>query len=589
MKVIAALLLLWISAAAAAPQQPASIQGIVTDAITGQPIAKASIELRGLGNSPFPLPQQSGVDATAPGFPGLTSERGQFVLRNIPPGQYTLTASHTGYVHGEYGQHGPNGKAFVLTVGSGQQLSGIRLVMLANGAISGHAYDGKGLPLAYVQMQARRIGYPDGLRMLTVTSSTVTDDLGAYRLYGLPPGQYILSAETYTNNVGITPVAASQTPPVPGVVMFASAHGPMLTDADPANQNRRRDPGVVVYYPNVLDDRDATIIEIRPGADFTNTDVTLGNVRATTATESVRATITTDPAGGNGSAEIIFITKGTLATRTRLLPPANNNSAQSFNLNLSLPSGSYTAVAIQRDPAGTPAWTALVNFDIGTSPVNINLPLQPTQTISGRVLVEGQAAGINADLSKLRIAFRRTPLALFLPAIPEAAVKSDGSFTVQGFLEGDYILSLSGFQDGLQAAYLKSVSISNVNIDGTRIHVETRPEPLTLELRIAANGGQLSGSPVTSSSEKLSNVTVLLAPVNLERRELYRTEVSDPMGSYNFEQLPPGDYKLYAWEDIEPNAWFSPTFAQRMQDQGTLVHVAEGSRQQVDVPAIPLR
>jgi hypothetical protein len=137
---------------------------------------------------------------------------------------------------------------------------------------------------------------------------------------------------------------------------------------------------------------------------------------------------------------------------------------------------------------------------------------------------------------------------------------------------------------------VKSLSSSNVNIDGTRIQVETRSnEPLALELRIGVNGGQLSGSPVTASGEKLSNVTVLLLPVNLERHELYRTSVSDAVGNYNFEQLPPGDYKVFAWEDIEPNAWFSPTFAQRMQDQGKPIQVMEGNRLQIDVAAIPLR
>src|SRR5262249_55715663 len=158
----------------------------------------------------------------------------------------------------------------------------------------------------------------------------------------------------------------------------------------------------------------------------------------------------------------------------------------------SLPAGSYTALALKRDSAGAPAWADMVNFDIGTMPVNISLTLKPALTISGRVLIEGLAAGTSADLSKLKISFRRTPAAPFLPAIPSVAVNSDGSFTAPGFLDGDYIVTLSGYPDNLQTPYLKSVSSSNLNTDGTRIRVATgSTEPLALELRIAVNGGRL--------------------------------------------------------------------------------------------------
>jgi hypothetical protein len=32
----------------------------------------------------------------------------------------------------------------------------------------------------------------------------------------------------------------------------------------------------------------------------------------------------------------------------------------------------------------------------------------------------------------------------------------------------------------------------------------------------------------------------------------------DLSGRFAFPTLPPGDYKIYAWESIEDNGWFDP-------------------------------
>jgi len=580
------LFLLMCGASARSQQQLSTIEGTVTDVLSGQPVTKASIELRGQGDNPFPVPQQSGVDATTPGFPALTGDHGQFVLRNIPPGRYSLTAAHTGFVHGEYGQHGPNGRALILTVAPGQNISGIRLVMMRNGAISGHVVDSKGLPLAYVQMQARRIGYPDAQRTLTVISSTVTDDVGAYRLYGLPPGQYVLSAETYTNNVGITPVAVSRTPPVPGVVMSASAHGPMLTDADPANQNRRRDQGVTMFYPNVSDDRDATILEVRSGSDLAGIDVALKSVRNAASGGTVSITVSRDTASGNNNGQIWIINRTTQSLRTRFaLMQVGPADAPNYRLNTSLPEGSYSAFIVQTDTARNVSTSAMVNFDIGSSPVSINLAMSPLPAISGRVSFEGN----NADRTGLRINFRRTAAASFWPAVPPAVVQPDGTFTVQGLIDGDYIVTVN-FPDALQDAFLKSVSAPNLEAVGNRIRVSSiAGAPSAMEVRLATNGGRLSGSTIAASGEKLSNVTVLLAPLDAERRDLFRSDITDSTGNYRFDRLPPGDYKLYAWEDVEPDIWFNPSFAARLQDAGEPVRITENGRQTVIATVIPVR
>ena len=70
------------------------------------------------------------------------------------------------------------------------------------------------------------------------------------------------------------------------------------------------------------------------------------------------------------------------------------------------------------------------------------------------------------------------------------------------------------------------------------------------------------------------------------RADLYRTTQTDAQGRYQFQDVSPGDYKLFAWEEIEPGAWQDRDFMRAYDDRGQSVHVDEGSRQTVDATAI---
>jgi len=587
------LILLFVAAGSIAGQQPTStLQGTVVEAGTNRPLAGASLELRALQdnsspavilpNSPIPYYQAS----SSPVYPGLSGDAGQFVFRNIPPGRYTLTASHNGHMHAEYGQRGPNGKGMILTVLTGQPLTGIRLTMTRSGAISGHVYDSKGAPLAYVQVQMRRLTYPDGQRTLTTTSSTVTDDLGAYRLYGLPPGAYVMSAETNTNSVGIIPVGASRTPPVPGVVVFQSASGPMTTDPDPANQNRRRDPGLLVFYPNASDSRLAKTIDIRPGDDIAGINVTLNAVKSTPVA------VTWDIAGtSTPSSSIIDLVVSSVSVggevRNRFgIPPGLSGPPV-----LSLPPGSYLALAMERGNTPEPSTVGFTGFDLGReTATRINIGMIPTRKITGHIVGDGPQNALNpADVSGVRIGFRRNPSLPLLTGPPVVTPGGDGTFSANGFTDGDWELSVTGFPVSPRNAYVKSFRAANAEMVGNRIHIAGQPDgPIELEIEIGSNGGQLSGTAINSKGEPLSNVTVLLVPDAADRRDLYRTIVTDAAGHYQFGNLSPGSYQMFSWEDVEPDAWYNPAFMATLQDVGKKIHINEGSHESVDISAIPI-
>ena len=51
--------------------------------------------------------------------------------------------------------------------------------------------------------------------------------------------------------------------------------------------------------------------------------------------------------------------------------------------------------------------------------------------------------------------------------------------------------------------------------------------------------------------------------------------------------ITPGDYRLYSWESLENFGYFDPQVLREAEPFGKLLHVAESSKQQLDVRMIP--
>ena len=51
--------------------------------------------------------------------------------------------------------------------------------------------------------------------------------------------------------------------------------------------------------------------------------------------------------------------------------------------------------------------------------------------------------------------------------------------------------------------------------------------------------------------------------------------------------MPPGDYKIYAWEDVERLAWQELRFMRNYESRGTPLHIDEGQKTTTEFPVIP--
>ena len=193
MRRMGALLLLPLALSAQTrPDDLCSISGQVTNAVTGEPVRRALVYMRRIDMSP-------GVTNVQVTQSGTTDAAGRFALSGIAPGKYRLSAERSGFLTTQYGSRGPNKAGTLLTLEPGQKSSDMTMRLTPHGVIAGRVLDEEGEPVSNANVQVLRQQYMQGRKELVRTGGGSTNDLGEYRVFGLPPGRYFVSAESAPN------------------------------------------------------------------------------------------------------------------------------------------------------------------------------------------------------------------------------------------------------------------------------------------------------------------------------------------------------------------------------------------------------
>ena len=178
-----------------------------------------------------------------------------------------------------YGATRPAGSDVPITVSDGQQVTGVSIALVRGGVVTGMVVDDSGRPIPGVGVTVLRFGYNtvSGERTLSFTSAgsmgDITDDCGVYRVWGLRPGDDIVSAESFHNasvsEPGLTEVRRLSTADVDRALALARSGRPVLPAAAapesavfPAGEPVQDAP---VYHPGVLDLAQATTVTIEQG------------------------------------------------------------------------------------------------------------------------------------------------------------------------------------------------------------------------------------------------------------------------------------------------------------------------------------
>ena len=107
----------------------------------------------------------------------------------------------------------------------------------------------------------------------------------------------------------------------------------------------------------------------------------------------------------------------------------------------------------------------------------------------------------------------------------------------------------------------------------------------SLVVIVGSKGGTVEGIVYGERQEPIIAAHVVLMP-NSSRRAL-KIETTDHSGRFAIRGIVPGDYKIFAWEDIEPNAYFDPLFMEHYESQGQPLHIDESGQVTLALKAIP--
>ena len=515
----------------AAAQQEGTIEGKVTDAADGHPVAEAQVSVSYIGPN-----WQLGV---------VTGADGRSALRDLRPGRFNISVYRPGYVPWPY-QRAFRDSSAVVSILPGQHLKDLVVTLVPAAVVTGRLTDEHGGVLSGVSVQALRETCWQGRHQWDSQDSTSTDLQGEYRLQALRPGQYYIS---------VTDMSENSLKSVP-----EKAHVPF-------------------YYPGTLDPAQATKTDVRAGAE-TRADITLPGVRTLSVFGRIINALTRKPA----PTESVFLFGRLGDVRFYAGMISTDKRRGSIEIR-GLVSGTYTLFAKQQPDPLRDRWiSGWKVLEVGETDLEgVTLPIGPGARVSGRVRVEGGTKEYYTGLSV--VLDPRDDVIDTEGADPVEGINRDGTFLFKDVLPGTYDVRLA---DQTGNFFLRSVTQGGEELLVKGLQVSPPQAPSPLSLTICANAGRIEGVVLDLGQPAMQAAVVLIpAPPHPEPEQLVGTAVAGEHGGFLLRGIAPGDYQLFAWGDVDRVCYRSADLLRPYENAGVPVHVTEGGKLKLNLQLIP--
>jgi hypothetical protein len=525
----------------AAPPGTATLRGHVFAADTGQPLRKAQVRIM--------------AGEIRENRMASTDESGAYEFKEVRAGRYTIMASKGSYVNVSYGQQRPTDAAKPLEILDHQTVERVDLMLPRGGVITGRVVDEFGEPAPEIQVAAERYQVVQGQRRLFPAGrSASTNDIGEFRLFGIPPGQYYLSA-TWRNTSGFNP------------------------NGSPSE----RTAYVPIYYPGTITAGEAQRVTVSAGQQIDDLVMVLKPIKAS------RVSGTAIGSDGKPLTPAMIMVMQTNVGFGSMMSGAQVRPDGTFTVG-GLAPGTYTLRAQRMTPMadGQEAATATVTVT-GDDLTNVVVVAAKPTTLTGRVIVDPAAASSLPRQLMIR-AFPANFAGMGPPPAP-ARMADDLTFEIKS-TPGVMRLSLMGnsFGQPPDGWSIRFVRLNGVDVTDAGIEFKPNEDISGVEVELTNKVTTISGTVKTSRGELSKEYTAIVFAQDKERwtgNSRYQSAGRpDQDGRFKITGLPPGEYYVVAVDRLEAGQSGDPEFLERVRSRAVPLTLREGETRTVDLPLI---
>ena len=510
----------------------------------------------------------------------VADDEGQFEFGGLPAGRFTITAHKAGYPERSYGASRPYRAGSGVLLTDGLHVHDL-VVTLAKGAvIAGTVFDQRGEPMPGVPIMAWQVRTSmAGARTLDTASpepeTVITDDLGRYRVYGLPPGEYTIGTSWYFDGG-----EALRLPTDADIrAAFQAATAARTGTPTPPAAEQPRLALAPSFAPGVVDPLSAATFtlaagEVREGVDVRMQFLPMSEIVGTIATSD----------GSPINVELTIARQSAVdALNTMSVRPGMTE--KDFRSG-SLSPGLYSVMA-QSEPMGDkPAMWARAGVMVSSGQIApVSLVLQPAITLKGRVVFEGSVLTPPKDPAQIQINVRTAGQDQIAT---ESKVDAAGLITTTGIVPGPYrvVGSIAGGPPTGQWWSLKSVVVDGRDVTDRPFEISSgRIENLTITFTDVTAG--IAGTLTTPRGAPATDYFLIVLPLDREywgaRGRRIASTRPDRTGRYSFSRLPAGEYGVAVTTDLVPEDLRDANALERLAAEAAKVTLTFGERKILDL------
>lgn len=505
--------------------QSAQVDGRVVN-LAGLPLNKATVALVGNTRTPAaPLP---------PAYTAVTDSEGRFQFDKIEPGAYRIFADRAGYLPYVFTE--PNGRV-VADLESGTRRS-LEIKMTPQSFLSGRVLDEDGDPFPNARIAILRAARANGTQQLRTVATVIAGPDGGFVSNGLAADRYYIVA----------------------------SGPPTLTQSNQREAGPAPAHYVPTYFPSAIEVAAATAIAVPLGGESRYNDIRMRRAR----TFHILGRVVDSSGNAPQNVSIGFFDPNVVNILDQT-PPQTFAANGMFQINRVLP-GTY-AIAVRSGALRVRQFVTVTDRDIE----DLRIAVASGFEIPVNVTVEDADSAQREHI--LSGAYSHYTLTATDRLNENAMIsrKPDGSWSFADIGPGTYRMGI-GAPEG---AYIKSIRYGDRDITSKPLDAATAA-PLTVVF--SPHAAEVTGTVHNKDGDALPGVQVTLwVPGSVPTGDIdpAQTISTDAKGTFRFANLRPGEYRLAAWEKIEPGLSSAPDFRARFENRATKLSLEEDARETV--------